>query len=78
MYDSRTRLAQDVVKQVSAYFKNAVFTTIIPRNVRLSEAPSYGQPIVLYDPNCPGARAYQSLSREIIKRDVKKGGGSAR
>jgi chromosome partitioning protein len=72
MYDPRTRLAQDVVKQVSAYFKNAVFKTIIPRNVRLSEAPSHGQPIVLYDPNCPGARAYQSLAREIIKRSLPK------
>jgi chromosome partitioning protein len=68
MYDPRTRLAQDVVKQVSAYFKQAVFSTIIPRNVRLSEAPSHGQPIVLYDPNCSGARAYQSLAREIIAR----------
>jgi len=75
MYDPRTRLAQDVVKQVSAYFKNAVFKTIIPRNVRLSEAPSHGLPIVLYDPHCPGARAYQSLAREIILRSGKRGSG---
>jgi chromosome partitioning protein len=68
MYDPRTRLAQDVVKQVSAYFKNAVFTTIIPRNVRLSEAPSHGQPINLYDPQCSGARAYRSLAQELIGR----------
>ena len=68
MYDPRTRLAHDVVKQVSAYFRKAVFSTIIPRNVRLSEAPSHGQPIVLYDPACSGARAYQSLAREIIQR----------
>ncbi|MCL2191726.1 MAG: ParA family protein [Treponema sp.] len=73
MYDPRTRLAQDVVRQVSAYFKNKVFTTIIPRNVRLSEAPSHGQPIVLYDPHCSGARAYQSLAREILNR-VSQGG----
>lgn len=71
MYDPRTKLAQDVVKQVSAYFKKVVFSTIIPRNVRLSEAPSHGQPIVLYDPHCPGAKAYQSLSREIIERASK-------
>ena len=70
MYDPRTRLAQDVVKQVSTYFKSAVFSTIIPRNIRLSEAPSHGQPIVLYDPNCAGARAYQSLAREIIRRSA--------
>jgi chromosome partitioning protein len=68
MYDPRTRLAQDVVKQVSAYFKQKVFTTIIPRNVRLSEAPSHGLPISLYDPQCTGARSYQSLAREVIKR----------
>lgn len=51
MYDSRTRLAQDVVMQVKAYFKDVVFNTIIPRNVRLSEAPSHGKPICLYDPS---------------------------
>jgi chromosome partitioning protein len=68
MYDPRTRLAQDVVKQVSAYFKQKVFATIIPRNVRLSEAPSHGLPISLYDPQCSGARSYQSLAREVIKR----------
>jgi chromosome partitioning protein len=70
MYDPRTRLAQDVVKQVSGYFKNAVFATIIPRNVRLSEAPSHGLPISLYDPQCSGARAYQSLAQEVIRREV--------
>jgi chromosome partitioning protein len=68
MYDPRIRLAQDVVKQVSAYFKSKVFTTIIPRNVRLSEAPSYGKPISIYDPHCSGARAYKSLAQELIRR----------
>jgi chromosome partitioning protein len=68
MYDPRTRLAQDVVKQVSAYFKQKVFSTIIPRNIRLSEAPSHGLPISIYDPQCAGARAYQSLAREVISR----------
>jgi chromosome partitioning protein len=68
MYDPRTRLAQDVVKQVSAYFKQKVFTTIIPRNVRLSEAPSHGLPISLYDPQCTGARSYHALAREVINR----------
>jgi chromosome partitioning protein len=68
MYDPRTRLAQDVVKQVSAYFKSKVFTTIIPRNVRLSEAPSHGLPISLYDSQCSGARAYKSLALEVISR----------
>jgi chromosome partitioning protein len=68
MYDPRTKLAQDVVRQVSAYFKSAVFSTIIPRNVRISEAPSYGMPISLYDPQCAGARAYRGLAREVIDR----------
>ena len=73
MYDPRTKLAHDVVKQTSAYFKNAVFTTIIPRNVRLSEAPSYGMPISIYDPGCPGAKAYKNLASELIQRNIKKG-----
>ena len=68
MYDPRTRLAQDVVKNVSAYFRSKVFRTIIHRNIRLSEAPSHGQPISVYDPQCSGARAYRSLSRELIQR----------
>lgn len=68
MYDSRTRLAQDVVMQVKSYFKDVVFNTIIPRNVRLSEAPSHGKPICLYDPNCVGAKSYQKLAEEVINR----------
>ncbi|MDR1930484.1 MAG: AAA family ATPase [Treponema sp.] len=68
MYDQRTRLAQDVVKEVSAYFKDTVFTTIIPRNVRISEAPSYGLPISRYDPESSGARAYKSLTDEMLRR----------
>ncbi|MDR1175138.1 MAG: ParA family protein [Treponema sp.] len=68
MYDPRTRLAQDVVREVSGYFKSRVFSTIIPRNVRLSEAPSYGLPINRYDPECSGARAYRSLAREVLTR----------
>ncbi|MDR1375034.1 MAG: AAA family ATPase [Treponema sp.] len=69
MYDQRTRLAQEVVKQVTTYFRDAVFATIIPRNVRLSEAPSHGQPISKYDPECSGARAYKSLTEEVMRRD---------
>jgi chromosome partitioning protein len=76
MYDPRTRLAQDVVKQVTAYFKTAVYTTIIPRNVRLSEAPSHSLPISLYDPYCSGAKAYHSLAREIIKRALLQKAGA--
>ena len=68
MYDPRTRLAQQVVKEIGSYFANAVFSAIIPRNVRLSEAPSHGLPISKYDPNCSGAKAYKSLAREVLNR----------
>ncbi len=66
MYDSRTNLAQEVVQQVSSYFKDKVFSTIIPRNVRLSEAPSHGVPIRNYDAKCSGARSYEKLAKEVI------------
>ncbi len=68
MYDSRTRLAQDVVQQVSSYFGERVFSTIIPRNVRLSEAPSHGVPVCLYDPTCIGAKSYEKLAAEVLAR----------
>lgn len=68
MYDSRTRLAQDVVQQVSGYFGDKVFSTIIPRNVRLSEAPSHGLPICLYDAACIGAKSYEKLAAELLAR----------
>jgi chromosome partitioning protein len=70
MYDPRTRLAQQVVKQVSGYFQDKIFSTIIPRNVRLSEAPSHGLAISQYDPLCPGARAYRSLAGEVMRRGI--------
>ncbi len=68
MYDSRTNLSQQVVEEVQGYFKDKVFETIIPRNVRLSEAPSFGQPIILYDPKSKGAEVYTELAREVISR----------
>jgi len=68
MYDSRTRLAQDVVAQVSSYFGDKVFSTIIPRNVRLSEAPSHGVPVCLYDAACIGAKSYEKLAAEVLAR----------
>lgn len=68
MYDSRTRLANDVVQEVIGYFGKRVFRTIIPRNVRLSEAPSHGIPVNIYDPECVGARSYQKLAQEVLQR----------
>ena len=68
MYDSRTKLANDVVQEVIGYFGKRVFRTIIPRNVRLSEAPSHGMPVTQYDPDCVGARSYRKLAEEVLAR----------
>ncbi len=68
MYDPRTKLAHEVVEEVTGYFKEKVFRTIIPRNVRLSEAPSHGLPINKYDAECIGAKSYQKLSAEVLSR----------
>lgn len=67
MYDSRTRLSDQVAEEVRKYFKEHLFRTMIPRNVRLSEAPSHGQPIHIYDPHSTGAAAYRALADELIK-----------
>ena len=69
MFDSRTNLANDVVEEVRKHFPEQVFDTIVPRSVRLAEAPSYGIPISLYSPGSVGALAYQSLAREILTED---------
>lgn len=68
MYDSRTRLAQQVVDEVRDFFGDKVFRTLIPRTVRLSEAPSFGKPVTLYDPSGKGAEAYNNLAKEVIDR----------
>lgn len=68
MYDGRTNLSMQVVEEVKNYFKNAVFSTVIPRNVRLAEAPSYGMSIIDYDKNSRGAKAYATLADEVEKR----------
>jgi len=69
MYDGRTNLSAQVVEEVKKYFKNKVYKTVIPRNVRLAEAPSFGQPIMLYDENSKGSEAYMKLSEELIKNN---------
>jgi len=69
MYDGRTRLAMDVVNEVKKHFPGRVFETIIPRSIRLAEAPSYGQPISRYAPESSGAKAYEILAREILEQD---------
>ena len=72
MYDGRTNLSRQVVEEVRSYFPGKVFKTIVPRNVRLSEAPSFGQPIHLYAPSSPGGLAYKLLTAELLKGDVAK------
>lgn len=67
MFDARTNLSIQVVDEVKRYFGNKVYRTIIPRNVRLSEAPSYGLPIILYDPKSKGAECYMDLAEEVIE-----------
>ena len=72
MLDGRTNLGLQVVDQVKKHFKKAVFATMIPRNVRLGEAPSHGEPINIYDPKSTGAMAYQALAKEVMARNKKK------
>ena len=67
MYDMRTNLSNQVVKEVKKYFSNKVYKTVIPRNVRLSEAPSYGMPITEYDPRSKGAKSYTKFAKEFLK-----------
>ena len=69
MYDSRTNLAAQVVSEVKAYFGSQVYNTIIPRNVRLSEAPSHGKTILDYDPRSKGAETYMLLAEEVLANE---------
>jgi len=72
MFDGRVNLAGQVAQEVRQHFPDRVFRTVIPRNIRLSEAPSHGRPVILYDIRCPGAEGYLQLAREVI------GGSKAR
>jgi len=69
MYDSRTRLSAQVAEEVKKYFSSKVFDTVIPRNIRLSEAPSHGLPITIYDPLSKGARTYKKLAKELLNNN---------
>ena len=72
MYDKRTNLSEQVLNEVRSHFKDKVYNTYIPRNVRLSEAPSFGEPIIKYDITSTGAKAYFDLAREFIDNNSKK------
>ena len=71
MYDARTNLSMQVVENVKNNLNLKIFKTVIPRNIRLAEAPSYGLPINLYDPKSTGAESYMSLAKEVIGRKEK-------
>ena len=68
MYDNRTVLARQVATELDRHFGSKVFRTVIPRNVRLAEAPSYGVPVIMHDPSCTGAQSYRALAREFLAR----------
>src|SRR5690606_14352924 len=69
MFDRRNRLSEQVASDVRQYLGSQVYETMIPRNVRISEAPSHGMPALIYDHRCPGSQAYISLARELLTRD---------
>ena len=71
MYDIRTNLSNQVVKEVKKYFNDKVYKNVIPRNVKLSEAPSYGMPITIYDPRSKGAKSYEKFAKEFLKNNEK-------
>ena len=71
MYDARTNLSNQVVKEVKKYFEDKVYKTVIPRNVRLSEAPSFGMPITLFDARSKGAKSYEKFAKEFMKNNEK-------
>ena len=75
MYDARLRLANQIFEELKGHFGDMVFSTVIPRNIKLSESPSHGLPVILYDPDSRGAIAYSLLSRELIARNRRESRG---
>jgi chromosome partitioning protein len=73
MYDKRNKLSSQVEKEARDYFNEKVYSTVIPRNVRLSEAPSHGMPVLIYDKTCPGSKAYFSFTDEFLNQDKTMG-----
>ena len=73
MYDRRNKLSSQVEAEARNYFKEKVYQTVIPRNVRLSEAPSHGVPVLIYDKNCPGSKSYYSFTDEFVSQENNMG-----
>ena len=69
MYDGRNKLSEQVANDVRTHLGNLVYNTVIPRNVRVSEAPSFGQPVLIYDLNCAGSKAYIALAAELLEQE---------
>ena len=69
MYDKRNKLSSEVEKEARGYFKDKVYQSVVPRNVRLSEAPSHGVPVLLYDKNCPGSKSYFTFTEEFLNQE---------
>ena len=74
MYDKRNKLSSQVEKEARDYFNEKVYSTVIPRNVRLSEAPSHGMPVLMYDKLCPGSKSYYNFTDEFINQERIVGG----
>ena len=72
MYDGRALISKQITAEIQRFFKNKLYEIIIPRNIRLAEAPSHGQPVMLYDPKCIGARAYRALAEEFLSKQKSK------
>jgi chromosome partitioning protein len=77
MFDRRNNLSDMVAADVRDHFGDKVYETVIPRNVRVSEAPSHGKPVLLYDLRCPGAQAYIHLAGEVLRRESRRAGAAA-
>lgn len=73
MYDGRSLISKQIAAEIKKYFSKKLYEIVIPRNIRLSEAPSHGKPILLHDPKCMGARAYSALTEEFLKKTERKG-----
>ena len=69
MYDKRNKLSSEVELEARKYFQDKVYKTVIPRNVRLSEAPSHGVPVLIYDKTCPGSKSYYSFTDEFLNQE---------
>ena len=77
MYDRRNKLSSQVEQEARDYFKDKVYQTVVPRNVRLSEAPSHGMPCLIYDKNCSGSKSYINLAEEFISQSNESMGSAA-